>query len=63
MNTKKLAVVTSASTGIGAAIAQLMKRRNVIGVIERFQMQHALQEEREMKLGHDLGSKVNFITH
>jgi short-subunit dehydrogenase len=55
--------MTGASTGIGAAIAQLMKRRNVIDLIERFQMQHALQEEREMKLGHDLGSKVNFITH
>jgi short-subunit dehydrogenase len=63
MNTQKLAVVTGASTGIGAAIARLMKRRNVIDLIERFQMQHALQEEREMKLGHDLGSKVNFITH
>jgi short-subunit dehydrogenase len=63
MNTKKLTIVTGASTGIGAAIAQLMKRRNVIDLIERFQMQHALQEEREMKLGHDLGSKVNFITH
>jgi short-subunit dehydrogenase len=63
MNTKTLAAVTGASTGIGAAIAQLMKRRNVIGVIERFQMQHALQEERETKLGHDLGSKVNVITH
>jgi short-subunit dehydrogenase len=63
MNTKKLTIVTGASTGIGAAIAQLMKRRNVIDLIERFQMQHALQEEREMKLGHDLGGKVNFITH
>ena len=63
MNTKKLTIVTGASTGIGAAIAQLMKRRNVIDLIERFQMQHALQEEREMKLGHDLGSKINFITH
>jgi short-subunit dehydrogenase len=63
MNTKKLTIMTGASTGIGAAIAQLMKRRNVIDLIERFQMQHALQEEREMKLGHDLGSKVNFITH
>ena len=63
MNTKTLTAVTGASTGIGAAIAQLMKRRTVIDVIERFQMQHALQEERETKLGHDLGSEVNFITH
>jgi short-subunit dehydrogenase len=63
MNIQKLAVVTGASTGIGAAITHLMKRRNVIDVIERFQTRHALQEEREMKLGHDLGSKVNFITH
>ena len=27
-----------------------MKRRNLIDIIERFQTQHALQEEREMKL-------------
>jgi hypothetical protein len=26
-----------------------MKRRNLIDIIERFQTQHALQEEREMK--------------
>jgi NAD(P)-dependent dehydrogenase (short-subunit alcohol dehydrogenase family) len=50
MKTKKLAaevaVVTGESKGIGAAIARLMKRRNVINIIERFQTQHALQEER-----------------
>ena len=49
MNTKQLAeevtVVTGESEGIGAAIAKLMKRRNVINIIERFQTQHARLEE------------------
>ena len=31
---------------------------SVIDIIERFQTQHALQEEREMELRHDLGNKV-----
>jgi hypothetical protein len=56
MNTKKLAgevaVGTGAPKGIGAAIARLLKRRSVIEIIERFQTQHALQEEREMKNFH-----------
>jgi hypothetical protein len=34
-----------------------MKRRNLIDIIERFQTQHALQEEREMKLRHNLGDE------
>ncbi len=45
---EKLAVVPSESKGIGAAIAKLMRRRSVIDIVERFQTQHALQEEREM---------------
>lgn len=48
MNTKTLAVATGPSKGIGAAIARLMKRRNLIDLVERFQTQHALQEERAM---------------
>jgi hypothetical protein len=51
MKTKKLekvAVAPSESKGIGAAIAKLMRRRSVIDIVERFQTQHALQEEREM---------------
>ena len=48
MKTKKLAVVPGESKGIGAAIAKLMRRRSVIDIVERFQTQHALQEEREM---------------
>jgi hypothetical protein len=35
---------------------------NVIDIIERFQTQHALQEEREMKLRHDLGDKVEILS-
>src|SRR5438270_10327286 len=53
MNTKKPAgevtVVTGASKGIWAAIARLIRRRSVVDIVERFQTQHALQEEREMK--------------
>ncbi len=45
---EKVAVVPSESKGIGAAIAKLMRRRSVIDIVERFQTQHALQEEREM---------------
>lgn len=45
---KKVAVVSGESKGIGAAIAKFMRRRSVIDIIERFQTQHALQEEREM---------------
>ena len=52
METKKLAekvaVVSGEPKGIGAAIAKLMRRRSVIDIVERFQTQHALQEEREM---------------
>jgi NAD(P)-dependent dehydrogenase (short-subunit alcohol dehydrogenase family) len=44
----KVAVVSGESKGIGAAIAKFMRRRSVIDIIERFQTQHALQEEREM---------------
>jgi NAD(P)-dependent dehydrogenase (short-subunit alcohol dehydrogenase family) len=40
---EKVAVVPSASEGIGAAIAKLMRRRSVIDIVERFQTQHALQ--------------------
>ncbi len=46
---EKLAVVPSESKGIGAAIAKLMRRRSVIDIVERFQTQHALQEESEME--------------
>src|SRR5437588_3703268 len=51
MNTKKIAdkVVTGGSQGICAAIARLIRRRSVVDIVERFQTQHALQEEREMK--------------
>ncbi len=56
MKTKKLAkevaVVSGESKGIGAAIAKLMRRRSVIDIVERFQTQHALQEERETKNFH-----------
>ena len=45
---EKLAVVPSESKGIGAAIAKLMRRRSLIDIVERFQTQHALQEESEM---------------
>jgi short-subunit dehydrogenase len=51
MNTKKLlevAVVTGASKGICATIVRLMKRRNLIDLVEHFRTQHALQEERAM---------------
>jgi NAD(P)-dependent dehydrogenase (short-subunit alcohol dehydrogenase family) len=65
MNTTKLAekvaVVTGASNGIGAAIAKLKRRRSVIDIVEHFQTQHALQEERETKLGHDLGDKIEIL--
>ncbi|MEY2491288.1 MAG: hypothetical protein QOH24_239 [Verrucomicrobiota bacterium] len=58
MNTKKLAgevaVGTGAPNGIGAAIAKLIRRRSVVDIVERFQTQHALQEEREMKNFHPL---------
>jgi len=51
MNTNELAgkVVTDGSKGIWAAIARLIRRRSVVDIVERFQTQHALQEEREMK--------------
>src|ERR1700732_1748588 len=49
---EKVAVVTGASDGIGAVIAKLMRRRSVIDIVERFQTQHTLQEEREMKNFH-----------
>jgi len=39
-----------------------MKRRNLIDIIERFQTQHALQEEREMKLRHDLGDEDEILS-
>jgi hypothetical protein len=56
MKTTKLAekvdAVTDASNGIGAVIAKLMRGRSVIDIVERFQTQHALQEEREMKNFH-----------
>ena len=56
MKTKKLAgevtVVTDGSKGICAAIARLFRRRSVVDIVERFQTQHALQEEREMKNFH-----------
>ena len=35
---------------------------SVIDIIERFQTQHAPQEEREMKLRHDLGEKVEILS-
>ena len=49
---KKVAVGPRESKGIGAAIAKLMRRRSVIGIVERFQTQHALQEEQETKNFH-----------
>jgi hypothetical protein len=49
---EKLAVVPSESRGICAAIAQLIRRRSVIDIVERFQTKHALQEERETKNFH-----------
>jgi hypothetical protein len=51
MNTKKIAdeVVRGGSKGICAAIARFIRRRSVVDIVERFQTQHALQEEREMK--------------
>ena len=51
MNTNELAgkVVTGGSKGICAAIARLMRRGSVVDIVERFQTQHALQEERETK--------------
>ncbi len=51
MNTNELAgkVVTGGSKGIWTAIARLIRRRSVVDIVERFQTQHALQEEREMK--------------
>jgi hypothetical protein len=39
-----------------------MKRRNLIDIIERFQTQHALQEEREMKLRNDLGDEDEVLS-
>ena len=45
---EKVAVALSESKGIGAAIAKLIRRRSVIDIVERFQTQHALQEESEM---------------
>ncbi len=45
---EKVAVVPSESKGIVAVIAKLMRRRSVIDIVERFQTQHALREEREM---------------
>ena len=45
---EKVAVVPGESKGIGAAIDKLIRRRSVIDIVERFQTQHALQEEREM---------------
>lgn len=38
--------------GICAAISRLIRRRSVVDIIERFQTEHALQEEREMKNRH-----------
>ena len=56
MNTRilpgEVAVVTKASKRICAVISKLMRRRSVIDIVERFQTQHALQEEREIKNFH-----------
>jgi len=49
---KNLATVPNESRGIWAAIAKLMRRRSVIGIVERLQTKHALQEERETKNFH-----------
>ena len=35
---------------------------SVIDIIERFQTQHELQEEREMELRHDFGDKVEILS-
>jgi len=45
---EKVAVVPSEPKGIVAVIAKLMRRSSVIDIVERFQTQHALQEEHEM---------------
>ena len=53
MSTKKIAgEVTGGPKGICAAITRLIRRRSVVDIVERFQTQHALQEEREMKNSH-----------
>lgn len=53
MSTKKIAgEVTGGPKGICAAITRLIRRRSVVDIVERFQTQHALQEEREMKNFH-----------
>jgi len=50
MSTKKIAgEVTGGPKGICAAITRLIRRRSVVDIVERFQTQHALQEEREIK--------------
>jgi len=49
---KNLWVVPGESRGIWAAIAKLMRRRSVIGIVERLQRKHALKEERETKNFH-----------
>jgi len=49
---KNLSVVPGDSTGISSAIAKLMRRRNVIDILERFQTKRALQGERETKNFH-----------
>ena len=49
---KNLPVMPSESKGICAAIAQLIRRRSVIDIVERFQTKHALQEELETKNFH-----------
>ena len=62
MNTSKLAgevaEVKGGSKGIRAAVARLIRRRSVIDIVQRFQTQHALQEEREMKNYHSLTNGV-----
>ena len=49
---EKVGVVPSESKGIGATIAELMRRRSVIDIVERFQTLPALQEERETRNFH-----------
>jgi hypothetical protein len=39
-----------------------MKRRNLIDIIERFQTQHSLQEEREMQLRHNPGHEDKILS-
>jgi hypothetical protein len=39
-----------------------MKRRNLIDIIERFQTQHSLQEEREMQLRHNPGDEDKILS-